>query len=142
MPSRGVELVDRPHEAQVSLLNQVQEVVMGGGILLGDRYHQPQVGQQEGMHRRLVRGAEAANIGQPAGQRAGAFAGPPRQAAELLAGLAPPRRVGRRGIEDLELYHGIGHLHGDPRQAGQRLPQQRHLELQFLDSTSGRTAAA
>ena len=76
------------------------------------------------------------------GSDLGALAGEPDQAAQLPAGFASPRRVGGRGIQDLELHHGIGHPHGDPRQAGQGLLQQNALELELLNLTCGRTAAA
>ena len=66
----------------------------------------------------------------------------PDQAAQLVAGFAAARRIGGRGIQDLELHHGIGHPHGDPRQAGQGLLQQHALELELLNLTRGRTAAA
>ena len=111
-------------------------------ILFRDRYHQPQVGQHEGMAGRLVLAAQAANIDQPPRQRSGPSPAEPDQAAQLPAGLAPPRRVGGRGIEDLELHHGIGHPHGDARQAGHGLLQQNALELELLNVTRGRTAAA
>ena len=68
---RGVELVDRPHEAEISLLDQVQEIVVRRGILFRDRYHQPQVGQHEGLTGRLVLAAKPANVDQPPRQRFG-----------------------------------------------------------------------
>ena len=39
-----VELVDRPHQAEVALLNQVEERQSPIAVALGDRDDQPQVG--------------------------------------------------------------------------------------------------
>ena len=53
----GIELVDRPHETEVPLLDQVQQSVVRRGILFCHRYDQPQVRQHEGVTRRLVQAA-------------------------------------------------------------------------------------
>src|SRR6202035_1565326 len=42
-----LELLDRLHEADVALLDEVEELQPAVGVLLGDRYHQPEVGDDE-----------------------------------------------------------------------------------------------
>ena len=42
-----VELVDRPHQAEVALLDQVEQLHPAPRIALGDAHHQPQVGLRE-----------------------------------------------------------------------------------------------
>ena len=113
---------------------------MRRGILLCDRYHQPQVRQHEGVTGRFVFAAMPANIDQPSRQRFGGFTGEPDQAASSLR-ASLDACVDGRGIQHLELHHGIGHPCCEVRQSSHRLFQQNALELELLKLTCGRTAA-
>ncbi len=47
VPALVVELVDRPHEADVALLDEVEELQAAVRVLLSDRHDEPQVGLDE-----------------------------------------------------------------------------------------------
>ena len=57
-----VELLDRVHQAQVALLDQVQQRQLGGLVLLGDGDHQAQVGLDEGLGRLVAVTDQAAQL--------------------------------------------------------------------------------
>ncbi len=42
-----VELVDRPHQAEVALLDQIEQLHAATGVALGDAHDQPQVGLRQ-----------------------------------------------------------------------------------------------
>ena len=56
------ELIDRPHQAGVAFLDQVQEAQAAVAILLGDRHDQPQVAFRQAALGLLVLGIDAAQI--------------------------------------------------------------------------------
>ena len=57
-----VELLDRVHQAQVALLDQVEQRQLGGLVLLGDGDHQAQVGLDEGLGRLVAVADQAAQL--------------------------------------------------------------------------------
>ena len=57
-PPAPVELLHRPHQAQVALLDQVDQGEAPPGVALGDADHQAQVGQGELLQRRGVPGLD------------------------------------------------------------------------------------
>ena len=96
-----VELVDRPHQTEVALLDQVEQLHPTPRIALGDADHQPQVGLGQ-----LALGALAAlhaaqqhpllgGVGRHPRRSAGRRCGPPRSAAP--AGARPRSTTGRPG---------------------------------------------
>ena len=78
------ELVDRPHQARVAFLNQVQKAQAAVAVPLGDRDHQPQVGGREHALRLVVPLALFDRAGDEAGQRGRRFQRDPHQVAQLL----------------------------------------------------------
>ena len=65
-PRAGFELLHRPHQADVALLHQIQEVLVIGSELFGDGDHQPQIGQHKFVARSVVGRCQTANGGQAA----------------------------------------------------------------------------
>ena len=95
-----LELVDRPHQAGVALLDQVQEAQAAVAVLLGDRDHQPQVAFRQAALGLLVLGVDLLEVGHPVPQAGGRFLRGAQDVAELgepgLALLRPRGPCSRR----------------------------------------------
>ncbi len=100
-------LVDRPHQAGVALLDQVQEAQAAVAVLLGDRDHQPQVAAGELPLDLFVLAELLPHVGSQRRRRlAGAFQREQHQVAQflpqigplVLAGLSPAVRGDARSI--------------------------------------------
>ena len=71
-----VELLHRPDQAEVPLLDQVEEAQPTADVALGDGHHQPQVGLDQPLFRAQPLGREQGQLGPPgaaAGQASGQF---------------------------------------------------------------------
>ena len=82
-----VELLHRPDQAQVALLDQVEEDQPAADVALGDRHHQPQVG----LDQPLLGPHPVGRDHGPARRARSAARGPPRRGQPA----ASPRRTGR-----------------------------------------------
>src|SRR2546427_2906101 len=92
-----VELLDRPDEAHVAFLDEVEERHAAADVLLGDRHDQPQVGLGQPLLR-LV--GALVPLGQPvAGDSVGLERFGTNPWAGSAVGLAPA--LGRRGVEQV-----------------------------------------
>src|SRR5690606_20011916 len=67
------ELVDRPHQAGVSFLNEVEERKAAVAVLLGDGDHQTEVTLGEAPLRLLIVGVDLAEVAYPAAEAGGGF---------------------------------------------------------------------
>ena len=79
------ELVHRPHQARVPLLNQVQEAQTAVAIALGDGDDQPQVAGREVPLGAFVFRCPHRDALDAAAERGGAFQGDPHEVTEFLA---------------------------------------------------------
>ena len=96
-----VELLDRADQAEVALLDQVQERHPAAGVALGQRHHQPQVGLQQ-----VVLGALAVARRSSAGRAAAAgraSRSPSSRGAQPLGGVEP----GLDPLGELDLLLGV-----------------------------------
>ena len=101
-PPRGVgrelvaagrlELVDRPHQARVAFLDEVQEAQAAVAIAFGDGDDQPQIAGREPPLGRFVLAGQGVDAVDAAAERARAFQRDPHQAAEFFLQARPARR--------------------------------------------------
>ena len=77
------ELVDRPHQAGVPFLDQIQEAQAAVAILLGDRHDQPQVAFRQAALGLLILGVDRLQVADAVAQAGGRFLGGAQDAAEL-----------------------------------------------------------
>jgi hypothetical protein len=102
-PPRGVrakleaaaifEFIDRPHQAGIAFLNEVQETQPAVAVFLGNRYHQPQVAFRQAPFCLLILGVNAFDLANSISQAGGRFL----RAAEDLAELLDPGGAFRGG---------------------------------------------
>ena len=140
------ELVDRPHQAGVAFLDQVQEAQAAVAVLLGDRDDQPQVAFRQAALGLLILGVDLLQIRHAVAQAGGRFLRGPQDIAIFgdpgLALLAAALAVGVVGVvlanalaelvdPAAEFLEGLDHRL-DPLRA----------QAEFLDQPHGAAAAA
>ena len=135
-PRYGIVLLHRVDEADVPLLDQVEDVAVGAPVLLGDLHDQPQVGGDEAGGQALARPScrtaprpRAPLRGSSAGS-AGARAGRPRWSSSRSGWStlrARPRRAGVAAAVASWSSAGVdrqpGHVWRRPRWLRPRLPR-------------------
>ncbi len=92
-PRAGVELVDRPHQPRVSLLDQVEEADAAVAIPLGDGDDEPEVSLGELLPVGVVDLLEGGDAGQAAVKRPPRLVGGLHQAPQFPAESGLPLRV-------------------------------------------------
>ena len=131
-------LVDRPHQARVPLLNEVQEAHPPIAVFLGDRDHQPQVSARELPLDLLVVLILAAHDLAALAQAFGRLLGQDHQVAEFAAQIRPLVARGRivehvpQPAADFvhpgqRVFHLPHHRLHAPRAQAQLFDQREHL---------------
>ena len=83
-----LELVDRPHQAGVALLDQVEEAQAAVAVALGDGDDQPQVAGREPPLGRFIFAGQAVDAGDAAAERGGALQRDLHQVGKALSSSA------------------------------------------------------
>ena len=151
-PPRGVgrelvaagrlELVDRPHQAGVALLDQVEEAQAAVAVALGDGDDQPQVAGREPPLGRFVLGGQAVDAGDAAAERGGALQRDLHQLAKLFLQGGPlraPTPAAPLSWRDLGVQ--VFHLPRDLLELLQDRLQALGPQAEFLDQPHGPAAA-
>ena len=139
-----LELVDRPHQARVALLDQVEEAQAAVAVAFGDGDDQPQVaGGEAAAWRASYSAGQAVDSGDAAAERGGAFQRDPHQVAELLAQARAAAARAFRPARDLGQICRVQvvHLLGDLLELLQDRLQPLRPQAEFLDQPHGPAAA-
>ena len=127
-------LVDRPHQAGIAFLNQVEEAQAAVAVLLGDRNDQPQVAAGEFPHGQFVGAEPLLDIPHPLPQSSAASPASCSSGPAVLFASWPvrPWRI-LRSSDAVNLLFDVDHPPADLFQPLQRRLQPLRPQAQFLD---------
>ncbi len=127
------ELVHRPHQPRVALLDQVQEAQPAVAVAFGDGDDEAEVSGDEVAAGGLVGLAQRGQPRQPPLEPAGRFQRDRHEVAKLLAKFAPPLGRAGRGAAFRQLAHQAAHPLGDLLQGREPGLNPLHPHADLLD---------